>query len=381
MVKKTIVIIMVGLLGVSVWGCGYTSVNDKPNDIIIDTETKDEELTIFDNIIVGTSINEIESLYDITEELEIEGYEIITSCPYSENEILVVYSGEDSTKIMSHNISTMKNKYDIEMEDVSLSADLEMKCVTKEFAYILDKNSGELIYIDVSHEEYEIIQVAQDDQINKIPKSVVVMDEGEQCFYTVDNDYNIYQYNKEIGNSFSVFDASGQVDSIEVCYVIPGGNTLIVDIVTDEYSGYARVSLENQELLIMEDVEGELLYGGDLYAYKSTEKPATLVLYNPMTPRLTMEFSLEKEEELNTVTFFEEAEHILSYTEDREGTTIRFYNVSEGIMENIITIPTEYEILLVDFYAEKENVLVHTTQNNNYKVLIWNTQIIEKIIK
>ena len=52
----------------------------------------------------------------------------------------------------------MKNKYDIEMEDVSLSADLEMKCVTKEFAYILDKNSGELIYIDVSHEEYEIIR-------------------------------------------------------------------------------------------------------------------------------------------------------------------------------------------------------------------------------
>lgn len=359
-------------------GCDNTTSvnhNSDDNETTIQTEQKDDDYTIFDNVIVGTPINDIESLYDVTDEFAMEGYELVESCPYQENSILVVYSGETDSKVVSYNVSDLKDKYCIEMENVELSSSVELSCITDEFAYILDSESEQLVYLNVKEESYEIIEMTV------TPESIVVMDEGEQFFYTLEDDCNIYQYIKETGNELSVYDATGMLECIEVKYVIPGSNILIVNVTSEGYNGYAQLSLENQELIVMDGVEGELLYNGDNYMYKASGKDSTIIMYNPMTPRLTVEFKLDENAELDNVTLFDNGTHIVSCVDSNNGAVVRFYDINAGIMENFIIIPDEYSILSLEYYAEKHNVLIHTQHEDKYKILVWNTEIIENIIK
>lgn len=376
--RKAVVFVMLCSISISVMGCdNATSVNHNSNNSEMTTpaEERDDDYTIFDNIIVGTAINDIESLYDVTDEFIKDGYEIVESCPYMENNILVVYSGETDSCVVSYNISDMKDKYYVEMKDVQLSSDTEISCITDEFAYVLDTRGKQLVYLNIKDESYEVIEM------DDIPESIVVMDEGEQFFYTLENDCNIYQYTKATGNELSVYDATGMLEGIEVKYVIPGSNTLIVNVVSESYSGYAQLSLENQELIVMDGVEGELLYNGDNYMYKASGKDSTIIIFNPMTPRLTVEFQLDENAELDNLTLFDNGSHVISCIDSDKGTVVRFYEINAGIMENFIVIPTEYNILSLEYYAEKHNVLIHAQKEDNYKILIWNTKIIENIIK
>lgn len=377
MFRKSVLFIILGAISVSFIGCdNTTSVNhNSVDETTARVENVEDDFTIFDNIIAGTVINDIESLYDVTDEYKIDGYDMVGSCPYQENDILVVYSGEMDSCVVSYNISELKDKKRIEMENIKLSSESKINCITDEFAYIVDVSGKQLVYLDIKDESYEVIEMSN------VPKSIVVMDEGEQFFYTLENDRNVYQYIKESSHEFSVYDATGILDSIEVKYVIPGSNILIVDVVSDGYSGYAQLSLENQELIIMDNVEGELLYSGDNYMYKASGKDSTIIMYNPMTPRLTMEFRLDENEELSNLTLFDNGSHVISRIDSDNGTVVKFYDIYAGIMENYIVIPDEYSILSMEYYAEKHNVLIHAQNKDDYKILIWNTKIIENLIK
>ena len=378
MFRKSALFIILGVICFSVMGCDNTASvnhNSDDNETTTQTDQKEDDYTIFDNVIVGDAINDIESLYDVTNEFVMEGYEIVESCPYQENNLLVVYSSKTDSCVVSYNISDLRDKYHIEMEDLQLSSESEINCITDEFAYILDVEGKQLVYLDIKDESYEVVEM------DDIPESIVVMDEGEQFFYTLEDDCNVYQHIKASGNELSVYDATGMLESIEVKYVIPGSNTLIVNVVSESYSGYAQLSLENQELIVMDGVEGELLYSGENYMYKASGKDSTIIMYNPMTPRLTVEFRLDENVELDNLTMFDNGSHVISCIDSDKGTGVRFYDVNAGIMENFIVIPSEYNVLSLEYYAKTHNVLIHTQNGDDYKILIWNTEIIENIIK
>lgn len=377
MKKNLLAFFLLIIVGIAFVGCDKTtSAGNYPDNSETNEGGKDDDITIFDKIISGKPLNDIESLFNFSDEIQVEGYTILAGCPYHENAVLAIYGNGENALAIVYDVSDLKEEKKIEMDGISFSKDAEVYSVSEEFAYIIDISQKQLVYLSVKDEKYEVIS------LEFIPDSIVVMDEGEQFFYTMEDDCNIYQYTKETGNTISVFDASEIVSDIQVKYSVSGSNILIVKMESPNYSGYASLSLENQELSPLENISGELLYSGDGYVYTSPEKKATVIIYNPMTPRLTKEFRLEETDELNNIMLFQNTPYILSMVDTDEGTMLRFYDVDEGIMENCIVIPDNYNILGIKYFDSTDNVFLQVTdEKGDREILIWNTDLIENIIE
>ncbi len=374
--KRILGCVVIGSLALCVYGCnGHVSAGNNPDN----TEPTEEEQTnpsIFDNIIAGESVNEINSLFDFTGLLKQEEYTLITACPYDENELLAVYTSGKGALVKSFDISNGDEELDIEMSDITVSDTAVINAVNEDFAYILDIAGRNLIYLDLHDKSCSVIE------LEETPDSIAVMGEGEQVFYTLPDDCNVYQYTKETGNRISVFDAYGLVDSIQVKYVVGGTNTLIVKVDSDNYSGYASLSLELQELSPLEDMTGEILYSGDEYVYTSVDKEAAIVIYNPMTPRLLKEFYLEDVKELQDIHLFKDTSYLVTKVESSKETVIRLYNIDKGIMENMLTLDASQDISDIKFCTETNNVIIELSDTKEgRRILIWNTEIIDKIIE
>lgn len=377
MKKNLLAFFLLIIVGIAFVGCDKTtSAGNYPDNSETNEGGKDDDITIFDKIISGKPLNDIESLFNFSDEIQVEGYTILAGCPYHENAVLAIYGNGENALAIVYDVSDLKEEKKIEMDGIFFSKDAEVYSVSEEFAYIIDISQKQLVYLSVKDEKYEVIS------LEFIPDSIVVMDEGEQFFYTMEDDCNIYQYTKETGNTISVFDASEIVSDIQVKYSVSGSNILIVKMESPNYSGYASLSLENQELSPLENISGELLYSGDGYVYTSPEKKATVIIYNPMTPRLTKEFRLEETDELNNIMLFQNTPYILSMVDTDEGTMLRFYDVDEGIMENCIVIPDNYNILGIKYFDSTDNVFLQVTdEKGDREILIWNTDLIENIIE
>lgn len=377
MIKRIIGFMVVSSLVLCICGCdGQVSAGNNPDNTDLPTENTETKPSIFDNIIAGEPINEIESLYDFTGLLQRKDFSLITVCPLGENELLAVYSGNAASMIASYNVSNAEEEFKLEIEDTIISKDAVVNSVNNEFAYVVDITNKNIIYFDLRDKSYELIKM------ENIPDSIVIMDEGEQFFYTIEDDCNVYQYTKVTGNKISVFDASDMVEDIEVKYVVAGSNTLIVQVDSDNYSGYASLSLELQELSPLEEMTGELLYSGNEYIYTSPEKEATIIIYNPMTPRLFKEFCLDSTDEINNIKLFKDTPYIISQVESDTETVLRFYNIDKGIMENILELDASCKISNVEFYSNTNNIMLELDDSEEgCKIMIWNTEIIDKIIE
>lgn len=375
--KQIMGLMVTGSLALCICGCdGQVSAGNNPDNQDFPTEETETNPTIFDNIIAGEPVNEIESLYDFTELLQRDDLTLITACPLDDNELLAVYSGDNTSLIASYDVSSGDEEFKVEMKDIVIAKDAVVNAVNEDFAYIMDVNNENIIYFDLHDKSYEVIE------LEHIPDSIVIMDEGEQFFYTIEGDCNVYQYTTATGNRISVFDASDMVEDIEVKYVVAGSNTLIVEVSSDNYSGYASLSLELQEFSPLEDMSGELLYSGNEYVYTSPEKEATIIIYNPMTPRLFKEFYLDNIAEINNIRLFKDTPYIISKVEDDTETVLRFYNIDKGIMENILTLDVSDCVSDIEFYSSTNNVMIKIDdRSEGCKILIWNTEIIDNIIE
>lgn len=375
--KRIMGFMLISSLAVCICGCdGQVSAGNNPDNPDLPTEDTETKPSIFDNVIAGEPVNEIESLYDFTELLQQKDLTLITACPLGENELLAVYSGNDNSMVVSYDISSGEEEFKFEIEEAVISEAAVVNAVNEEFAYVMDVTNENIIYLDLHDKGYEVIK------LESIPDSIVIMDEGEQFFYTIEDDCNVYQYTRATGNRISVFDAADMVEDIEVKYVVAGSNTLIVEVSSDNYSGYASLSLELQELSPLEDMTGELLYSGNEYIYTSPDKEATIIIYNPMTPRLFKEFYLDNTDEINNIKLFKDTPYIISKVEDDTETVLRFYNIDKGIMENILILDASYSVSDIEFYSHTNNILIKLNDGNEgCKILIWNTEIIDNIIE
>lgn len=375
--KRVLSCIIIGSMALCVCGCkGQVSAGNNPDNPDLPTEEEQTEPSIFDNVIAGDSINEINSLFDFTGELaQNNDYILITACPYDENELLAVYASETESLVKSFDVSNADEKFKLEIPDIVINADAVLNVVNENFAYILDSSNRNLIYLDLNNKSYKVIELSE------VPDSIVVMGEGEQFFYTLPDDCNVYQYTRDTGNRISVFDAYGLVDSIQIKYVEEGSNTLIVKVDSDNYSGYASLSLELQEITPLEEMSGELLYSGDEYVYTSPGNDAAIFIYNPMTPRLLKEFYLESAQELRNIRLFRNTPYIITKVDEGKETVIRLYNINEGIMENILTLDASQNISDLRFYSNTNNVMLKLEDTEGCRILIWNTEIIDKILE
>lgn len=376
MKKKAIICFLVGLMTVLATGCNgnrTTNSNGETKNPLDDFLDLDPVVT--DRVIIGEAVNDIESLFDITGKITEKEYDIIDSHPYSEDEIMVLYSGTSDSLIRIYNIGNGKVAKEIRLKDTILSKDADLNVVSESFSYIVEHFGEKLIYVNVKVSEYtEVV-------MDKTPESMLVVGEGDVVYYTIKDDCNIYQYVKDTGKSFSAFDATDMVDSISLKYMVSGGNTFIVNVSSEGYSGYALVSLENQELEPLEIVEGEFYYDGSEYVYSAVENIAALYIYDPMTPRLKTEFRLDQPEETRDVRLCRYSSCFLTLCKETSGDKLRFYNLTEGVLENVLEL-SQFETKETHDFPDSPIVMISCLDRDGAKkVLIWNTEIIEKIIE
>ena len=374
--KKCLVLLILGIIITVFSGCQHSNTaGNEPESV--DTTTQEEETdepTIFDQLVVGEAINELESLFDLSEVLRIQDYFAVGACVHSENEFMVLYAGDNCSTAIVYDISTGKEKKKIEME-CALSLEATPIGVSEEFSYIKESD-GKFIYLDWKSKEYEEIVLEYE------PASYLMLGEGESIYYTVENDCNVYIYIYGSERSYSVYDGSDAVDNLELKYLISAGTSIVVSVESESYTGYAQLNLEMQELTVLDSLSGELIYCDNEYIYTTPEKPDTILLYDPMTPRLLKEFRIEDSREITELVFYKDNGIFLTRVVENEDIIIRIYDVEAGILKNRIIIPGEYEVRKAECFHNSICVYIEgVTENGEYRPIIWNTDIIDEILE
>ena len=369
--RNLLKLLLIGCVTLTISGCG---VNQSTNS---NGETKnpldnlfDVDPVVTDQIIMGQALNDIKSLYDVTDVLNVENYEIADCHPYSENKLVVLYVGEKDSFVRICDISNGKTSKEIKLDSVTITKDADLHVVSNDFAYISAFSGKVLIYLN--------LKVGSHTQIfmEKSPASFLMPGEGDAFYYTLEDDCNIYQYVADTGNSFSAFDAGNMVDSISLEYLVQGGNTLIVYVESQGYTGYAMVSLEMQELSPLEIIEGEFYYDGNEYVYTALDDRPVLYIYDPMTPRLAVEFKLDYLEEIKTVSLCKYSNSFLTLREEADNYYLRYYSFSDGVLKNEILLEDVNVDAIFDF-KDSNIILINTDE----KIYIWNSEIIEKVLE
>ena len=369
--KKILKLLIIGCITFVLAGCNGNVSTDSngetknPLDNFLDLDP-----VVTDKFIAGQAVNEIGSLYDITETLELEGYKLLDCHPYAEDKVMAIYSGLEDSLVQICDITNGKAVKTIIMDKVLLADGADLNVVSDDFAYIQELSGKMLIYINVKVGEFT--QVFMD----KNPESILMPGEGDAFYYTLEDDCNIYQYIADTGNSFSAFDATNMVDYLSLKYVVEGGNTLIAYVESEGYTGYAMLSLEMQELSPLEIIEGEFYYDGNEYVYSAMSDNPVLYVYNPMTPRLAVEFKLDYLEETKNVSLCKFSTCFLTLREENSVSYLRYYSFTDGVLKNEIILDNANIKELFDF--ENSSIILINTDD---KIYIWNTEIIENVIE
>ena len=375
--KKILFLLTIGLVFTALTGCRDTSTTgtepESSESVTKETETEPSH-TIFDQVVAGEPINDLKSLFNISETVRIQDYYAVGANTHGDKEIMILYRGEEDSLCVVYDIASGKEKARIEM-DVELSLNAVSVGVNTDFSYIREEN-GTFIYLDWKNEEYEIIQ------LEAVPKSYLILGEGETIYYTLEDDCNVYAYIYGSERSYSVYDGSDEVSSLELRYLISAGTSIILYVESEGYTGYAQLSLELQELTVFDSLSGKLIYNDNEYLYTVPDKPKSILLYDPMTPRLSKEFRIENEEEIEQLTFYRDEELFLTKVTEDGATVIRFYDLNAGILKNQLIIPENIIVTKAEYFEHSLCVFVECRdENGEYYPLIWNTDIIEEILE
>lgn len=375
--RSVIILLLIGIIITVFCGChNSNTAGSEPVSMEDGTisEQETDEPTIFDQIVAGEIVNELGSMFDFSQIIKVQEYYAVGACVYGENELMVLYAGDECSAVMVYDISTGKEKKRIEM-DIALSLLAKPVCVSKEFSYICEAE-GKFIYLDWKNKKYEEVI------LDNVPESYLMLGEGESIYYTVEDDCNVYVYIYGSERCYSVYDGSDALDSLELEYLVYAGTSIIITVESEGYSGYALLDLEMQELTVFDSLAGELIYCDKEYIYTSPEKPNSILLYDPMTPRVSKEFRIENNEEIKDLIFYKNEGQFLTKVTEDEDTVIRLYDLEAGILKNCIVIPKEYLVDKVECFPNSSCVYIEgRTDKGEYIPLIWNTDIIDEILE
>lgn len=370
-IKWLIPVIMVALLFV---GCdsGTKPVDQSQTD---DANNNDDP-TIFDKIIAGVRLDEETPLYDFTDTVTVEGYDIICSTPYGDNNILVLYSGENDSMVISYDISKGKDKNETEIKETVFSEETVMTLTEDKVPYIYDRKQSVFCVIDVKAEKYEY------HELSFTPETMIVTDGGESIFYTVEGDCNVYRYTAETENEVSVYDASDEVYKILLKSMEADDDTLIVRISSDDYIGYARLSIEMQEITWFEEEMDSITCVGSEYIITRKDLEKSVQVYTELKPRIFQWFVMEDERELDNYVVYPGSPYILTCVESDDSNLLRFYSVSDGIMVNYVYLSDEYTIEKAEYINEAGLLSIQTcTADGGRSIIIWDVEAVDDIIK
>ena len=373
--RKIFAVLIIAAVVLSAAGCGNKKTgNSSSSKKTSEKETETEAPTIFDKIIAGSNVGDEKSLFDITEGLTLDGYVIKDVTAMEEGSaIMALETSETDSKLIEYDVTegNVVNEYVI---DCVLSQTAGINTTASDVPYVYDDENDIVVVYNYDEEVMDTYELEFD------ANSFLVSESGNRFFYTLDNDPCIYEYYTETGNSVAIYEPEEDAFEIILENVEDDDDTFMVKLYTEEFNGYAKVSAELAEMDKFDDIDGEVYLAGDEYIYSSANYANTVVIENDLTPRLTTLFAFEDDKELENLSVYK-GPYFFTYVEGLDGTTIRFYNVTSGIMINRIVIPKEYTLTFSDFMSDFETECLFVNDaDGNAHVMIWNYQDVSEII-
>ena len=362
----------IGCVALTVAGCSSNnSTADGPDSV---APTKEQDATIFDKIVDGEYIGDEISLYDISDMVWDENSSLLSVCAYKENYIIALYSGDEQSKVVTYDISDGDVYKKIEFEEL-LSDEAYVAVSGGGLPYVYDESVGVFYTLNIKNEKYTSYV------LDFVPDDMVVSDSGNRIYYTLKDDVRIYQYITETEQSSVAYDALGQVDSIALESVDSDDSTMIVKILTDDYDGYAKISIEMQQLDRLNDFHGVMYHMEGKYLYGMADYPESVCIYDELKPRTFLKFELEEAEELDNMYVYPEGPYIFTMTESANAHVLRFYNIAGGIMENQVELPEDYAITGVSYMEDIRSMCIETVNKDGVAgAVIWDVEAISNII-
>lgn len=350
--------------------CGCEKKSEDSNG---QSSNEPSDITIFDKVVAGKNVNDEKSLYDVTDTLELEDYEIVDVTPYEKEKILVVYNGESDSRIILYDLKDGDKEEDIKSHVYS---DNVIAGVTNsKAAYIYDKEQN--IYETIDVKDGKIKEYALD----FTPESMIISESGNRLFYTLKNDCKVYQYITETENTSEMFDGQDVADNILLKSIKNDDSVFVVYVDSQDYSGYAELNIEMQEINYFDEMEGNIHYTGEEYIYTPDKNGNTIIIYNEQTPRLVKQFTLESAEEIKDFQVYRGGPYVFSKQEDADRTIVRFYDIMGGIMLNSIEIDDDYAIISEYYMSDFKAICLKTLyEDGTIHVLIWDYEAVSQMV-
>ena len=241
--------------------------------------------------------------------------------------------------------------------------------------YVYDKDNRLYLQLNIKGSKYTAYE------LDFTPEDMLVTDSGNRIYYTLDKDVRVYQYITETGQSAVAYDAGERLDSIELVSMGSDDSTLIIKASTPISNGYAKLSIEMQEIESLSGYDKDLYYEDGLYIYTSDSYARAVCVYDELKPRTFVKFTLENEAELGNMYIYPDGPNIFTIAGGDNGSEIRFYNVSAGIMENHDVIPKGYTVENVSYMRELKAVCISVKDSDGVtNTLIWDVESITDIV-
>lgn len=350
-------------------GCtAIKSTTNKPQE-----ETKQEN-TIFDKVIKGEPVVESTALYNVSEMLYKNGISPDSVYGFGNKYIMALYIGEDSREVVTYDLSSAEVYKTVNITE-NLSKSSYVATTESGVPYVYDKDNRLYLQLNIKGSKYTAYE------LDFTPEDMLVTDSGNRIYYTLDKDVRVYQYITETGQSAVAYDAGESLDSIELVSMGSDDSTLIIKASTPISNGYAKLSVEMQEIESLSGYDKGLYYEDGLYIYTSDSYARAVCVYDELKPRTFVKFTLENEAELGNMYIYPDGPNIFTIVGDDNGSEIRFYNVSAGIMENHDVIPKGYTVENVSYMRELKAVCISVKDSDGVtNTLIWDVESITDIV-
>ena len=350
-------------------GCtAVKSTTNKPQE-----ETKQEN-TIFDKVIKGEPVGESTALYNVSEMLYKNGISPDSVYGFGNKYIMALYIGEDMREVVTYDLSSAEVYKTVNITE-NLSGSSYVATTESGVPYVYDKDNRLYLQLNIKGSKYTAYE------LDFTPEDMLVTDSGNRIYYTLDKDVRVYQYITETGQSAVAYDAGESLDSIELVSMGSDDSTLIIKASTPISNGYAKLSIEMQEIESLSGYDKDLYYEDGLYIYTSDSYARAVCVYDELKPRTFVKFTLENEAELKNMYIYPDGPNIFTIAGDDNGSEIRFYNVSAGIMENHDVIPKGYTVENVSYMRELKAVCISVKDSDGVtNTLIWDVESITDIV-
>ena len=333
--------------------------------------------TALNKVIPGENVSEQKDLYDITEVISKGDYSPKLIHAYSDNQILVVYDTGNGSEISAFDLKKEKIVKSVRIDN-DFSEVTKLGVTSGGMCYLFDKMNSVFTVVDIEKES------SSQYRLEVMTDSVLVSESANRIYFTQEGKNKIFQYITETQNINEVYLADENIDSIYLKSMISDEGTFLTKVKINDEMHYARITVEEQELTMLDNISGDMQYTGKYYVIKNPAYEKSIGVFDDRKPRLFCQFSLESSEEVNGIRLIDNSQYFFSAvnSEISNRKVFRFYDIDSGILTNEMNCDKTYELEGYSFMYDIHALCLNLSDAEGKKhFYIWDVENVSDVMK